>query len=244
MPQNAPPRTYRAATTGYDTASTGDGGCLAFFIPPLTILAVSLALVLALLNSSLPQNIAYAHGVSLAPVESQTRLRQEQPGIAPLFTPQVHHWETQIIAWALDHNLDPNLVATVMQIESCGDPLATSGVGAIGLFQVMPYHFANGESTYDPSTNAYRGLVYLATALQAKGGDPRLALAAYNGGITGTTRPEHLWPAETQRYTYWGENIYRDALLGKEASPTLSEWLDSGGSSLCNQASQRLGLDD
>ena len=60
--------------------------------------------------------------------------------IASFFTPEIQYWESNILAWAEEKGLDPNLVATVMQIESCGDPLAESPAGAIGLFQVMPYH--------------------------------------------------------------------------------------------------------
>ena len=58
-------------------------------------------------------------------------------GIAPLFTPEIQHWAPQIVAWAGAVGIDPNMAATVMQIESCGDPNAVSSTGAQGLFQVM-----------------------------------------------------------------------------------------------------------
>jgi soluble lytic murein transglycosylase-like protein len=65
-----------------------------------------------------------------------------------------------------------------MQIESCGDPRARSRAGAMGLFQVMPYHFAGGDDPYNPDTNAVRGLAYLKRSLDTANGDPRLALAS------------------------------------------------------------------
>lgn len=160
--------------------------------------------------------------------------------LSPLFTPEVLHWQPSIIMWAEEWGLDPNLVATVMQIESCGDPNALSGSGAIGLFQVMPYHFDDNDNAYLPETNAARGLAYLQLALMTYDGDYSLALAAYNGGITGVARPQTLWPAETVRYQYWGENIYRDASQGMMSSPFLEEWLSSGGDNLCGRASQYL----
>ncbi|MEJ5223435.1 MAG: transglycosylase SLT domain-containing protein [Anaerolineales bacterium] len=162
--------------------------------------------------------------------------------IAPLFTPEVQYWAANITQWAKNAGIDPNLAATVMQIESCGDPRARSHAGATGLFQVMPFHFKSGENAYTPDTNALRGLDYLARALTAANGDARLALAGYNGGISVIRKPESQWAAETRRYTYWGSGIYADALAGKSQSARLDEWLRAGGASLCRQAAERLGL--
>ena len=58
-------------------------------------------------------------------------------GIAPLFTPEIQHWAPQIVAWAAAVGIDPNMSATVMQIESCGEPNAVSSAGPHGLVQVM-----------------------------------------------------------------------------------------------------------
>jgi soluble lytic murein transglycosylase-like protein len=129
-----------------------------------------------------------------------------------------------------------------MQIESCGDPRARSRAGAMGLFQVMPYHFAGGEDPYNPDTNAARGMAYLKRSLEAADSDPRLALAGYNGGIGIINRPELSWPGETQRYTYWGSGIYADASSGATESLRLQEWVAASGASLCRQAHSRLGI--
>ena len=162
--------------------------------------------------------------------------------IAPLFTPEVQHWEYKIKTWSKDWKIDPNLIATVMQIESCGFPKANSGAGAMGLFQVMPFHFAEEDDPYKPNKNAQRGLSYLKSSLEARDGNYRLALAGYNGGIYGASQPESAWPAETLRYVYWGTGIYKDAVDGRAKSDRLDEWLASGGASLCNAASNYLGL--
>lgn len=159
------------------------------------------------------------------------------PQIAGLFTPEVQRWQSTIAKWAGDRGLDPNLVATVMQIESCGNPQATSSAGASGLFQVMPDHFAYGEDAYDPAINAMRGMDYLQSSLQTAGGDIRLAFAGYNGGIGVIALPETDWADETRHYAYWGEGIYADAALGANHSSRLDEWLSAGGSALCQQAS-------
>lgn len=164
--------------------------------------------------------------------------------ISSVFSPQVQYWGPAITRWAFQAGVDPNLAATVMQIESCGDPGATSGSGAIGLFQVMPFHFAASDLPYDPDTNALRGLIYLKRSLQAANNDARLAFAGYNGGIGVIGRNELLWPAETVRYAYWGSGIYADAVAGLPQSSRLNEWLRAGGSGLCARAGQRLGIDN
>jgi len=163
-------------------------------------------------------------------------------GIAPLFTPEIQHWAPQIVAWAGAVGIDPNMAATVMQIESCGDPNAVSSAGAQGLFQVMPFHFDPGEAMQDPDINARRGMAYLALGMQQTGGDTSRTFAGYNGGHGTAARSWDTWPAETQRYYVWATGIYGDAVNGSATSETLNQWLAAGGASLCHQAAERLGL--
>lgn len=207
-------------------APSYSSGCLRrFFIPILAVLLVCTGMVLGLSKIEIAQ--AETTTFSL-PTKSET-------GIAPLFTPEVQNWEEQILVWSEIYHLDPNLIATVMQIESCGFSQARSPAGAMGLFQVMPYHFVDGENPYNPATNAKRGLLYLQSALEI-GGSPRMALAGYNGGINGAQNPPEQWPDEVHRYIYWGTAIYQDAIAGQDQSPRLDEWLARGGASLCRLA--------
>ncbi len=206
---------------------------------PLWVLVVGPLLLGPL--STLPRAQA-AGNVPLSTLPAAPATGAPRRHIAPLFMPEVRYWETQIVAWAEAAGLDPDLVATVMQIESCGDPEAVSSAGARGLFQVMPFHFQPDEAMHDPQTNALRGLAYLARALQLANGDVRLALAGYNGGHSVIGMDAAQWPAETQRYVHWGSGIYADARAGLSESPTQAAWLAAGGASLCRQAHARLGL--
>ena len=157
--------------------------------------------------------------------------------ISDLFTPEIQYWEEEILAWAEEYQLDPNLIAAVMQIESCGYARAKSVSGAMGLFQVMPQHFKKKENPYDPDTNAYRGLSWLQKTLKS-GGSTSMALAGYNAGIARAKNPYLDWPYETYRYVYWGLNIYQDAVSGAEYSSALLNWLSRGGSHLCLRAAE------
>lgn len=156
--------------------------------------------------------------------------------LSPVFTGEVQYWEPMIRAWALIYQIDPNLIATLIQIESCGDPTVSSPAGAQGLFQVMPFHFAPGEDMLDVQTNAQRGMDYLARGLEIADGHAGLALAGYNGGHGVINRGWATWPAETKRYYYWGSRIYAEVTSGSASSPTLQEWLSAGGQALCARA--------
>jgi len=199
-------------------------------LPPLILLGIGALLIFLLAAIKIPSHAQE----ELA--EPYATLYAEHPGLSPLFTPEIHFWGEQIMLWASQTGLDPNLIATVMQIESCGDPRATSSAGAMGLFQVMPYHFESGENPYLPDTNALRGLNYLKKSLDTAQGNARLAFAGYNGGISVISKSEGAWANETVRYAYWGSGIYTDALQGASKSARLDEWLSRGGASLCAQA--------
>ncbi len=162
--------------------------------------------------------------------------------ISPVFTREVAFWEDAIGTWSVTYRIKPNLIATVMQIESCGNPQAQSDAGATSLFQVMPFHFEEGEDPFEPNTNAHRGMIFLATLLADTNGDVGLALASYNGGPGMMVTSPSNWPTETQNYQFWGSGIYEEAELGFTESPTLQQWLAAGGASLCQSAAVELGI--
>lgn len=226
----------------WTTASQQGSGCsFGLLLPPLAVLIVSG--LLAWFATS-PLVTVSASPRSLSPSSPSLVLNSgyTQTVLSPIFTPEVQFWGTRILAWSAEFGLDPNLAATVMQIESCGYTRALSRSGAIGLFQVMPFHFFANDSPFDPDTNARRGLAYLAQSLDRARGDPRLALAGYNGGIGVIGRGEWTWPAETKRYVFYGGPIYADAMAGSTTSNMLNEWYLKYGVSLCSQAAQQLGL--
>jgi soluble lytic murein transglycosylase-like protein len=232
-------RTYSEFRT---TASAQGSGCSSgLFLPPLAVLFVSGLLAL----------FAYSPMVTVSAAALPTSVQNEsaititnyaQSSLSPIFTPEVQYWGSRIVSWAAEFGIDPNLAATVMQIESCGYEHAVSSAGAMGLFQVMPFHFSTDDAPYDPDTNVRRGLAYLAQSLDRAGGDPRLALAGYNGGIGVIDRGEATWSEQTIRYVYFGGSIYADAVAGVFTSEAVNEWYLKYGASLCQQAHVSLGL--
>jgi soluble lytic murein transglycosylase-like protein len=233
-------------------ASTQGTGCLSgFLIPPAAVLVVGVLMAFFVKGLNIPVHAGslatavpgQVDNLSLAvAVANEPAALPSTSSLSPIFRPEIHYWAESIVRWAAAANVDPNLAAVVMQIESCGDPGATSRSGAMGLFQVMPFHFTAGEQPYEPDTNALRGLDYLRRSLDKAGGNARLALAGYNGGIGVISRGEGSWAAETARYVKYGYPIYEDALGGASTSATLNEWYGRYGAGLCRQAAKRLGL--
>jgi hypothetical protein len=203
-------------------------------------MVAALIIVLSLPGTRAALLNAAGRMISLVPV---LRPVVTSNNLAPLFTPEIDYWSENINRWAAQYNLDPNLLATVMQIESCGHPTISSSAGAQGLFQVMPFHFSSTENQLDPDTNAMRGAGVLQACLEMSDGDVGLAMACYNGGPSVLSVPYSQWHNEPQRYYTWGTGIYGDAVSNYSSSDTLNRWLDAGGERLCEMAGDVLGVE-
>jgi soluble lytic murein transglycosylase-like protein len=181
------------------------------------------------------------HGWPFTREESaRQRITDSDAPLASFFTPEVLGWRSQIREWAKLYSVNPNVIAIVIQIESCGDPIAMSGAGALGLMQVMPFHFQNGENMINPDTNVQTGMdVFYQCLTQFANWDLGLALACYNGGPSVTTTDYAQWAEETQHYYRWATGLWRDVVQGKKSSSTLDDWLAAGGQRLCDQAARQ-----
>ncbi len=223
----------------------GDKLALFLVIAPLTLILLFIAILIPLytgvqlnaFSSTINQNEGNVSH-SVAPGAGN----YERGAISPIFSPEVQYWEGHILKWASIHKLDPNIIATIMQVESCGDFQANSSAGAQGLFQVMPFHFETQENMLDPDINAARGLSYYNERLEQTNGNRALAFAGYNGGHVAAASGYNSWANETQRYYEWTTGIMSDIEAGYTESPTLQRWMNAGGAGLCRQAAQQLGL--
>ena len=75
----------------------------------------------------------------------------------------------------------------------------------------------------------------------ASNGDLGETFAAYNAGAWVIDSSPSEWPDEAQTYQFWATGIFEEAERGFSESPTLQDWLDSGGSALCAQAADWQG---
>jgi soluble lytic murein transglycosylase-like protein len=112
---------------------------------------------------------------------------------------------------AARHNVDPNLVRSVVKVESNFNPNAVSRKGAMGLMQLMPgtARSLNVTNPFDPEQNVDAGVRHLKQLLENYGGDIRLSLAAYNAGAGAVARSTGIPRyAETQNYVSRITNLY------------------------------------
>jgi soluble lytic murein transglycosylase-like protein len=109
------------------------------------------------------------------------------------------------------HNVDPNLVRSIIRVESNFNPHAVSRKGAIGLMQLMPSTARQLRvgNPFDPAQNVDGGVRHFKTLLEDFNGDVQLSLAAYNAG-QGAVRRQGGVPnyRETRNYVKRISELY------------------------------------
>jgi soluble lytic murein transglycosylase-like protein len=123
------------------------------------------------------------------------------PAATPPLTPAAMH---QMLNHAgAVHNIDADLLASIVHAESNGNPHAVSRAGAQGLMQLMPSTASQlgVSNSFVPEQNIGGGTAYLDQLLTRYHDDIRLAVAAYNAGPAAVDRYHGIPPfAETRAY--------------------------------------------
>ncbi len=118
------------------------------------------------------------------------------------------------------HNLDADLLASVVKAESNGNTRAISRAGARGLMQLMPRTAAEqgvGDS-FRPDENVRGGSAYLNDLLVRYHDNIALALAAYNAGPAAVDKYHGIPPYhETRAYVARVIHEFNRRVLAREA---------------------------
>jgi soluble lytic murein transglycosylase-like protein len=139
---------------------------------------------------------------------------------------------------AARHNVDPNLVRSVIKVESNFNPNAVSRKGAMGLMQLMPSTARSLHVTnpFDPQQNVDAGVRHLKSLLESYGGNIKLSLAAYNAGAGAVARSSGVPRfAETQNYVrritelYYGGGQPGSRILGNAVHDPVRVQRDARG---------------
>lgn len=119
--------------------------------------------------------------------------------------------DAAIVQAASRHNVDPNLVRSVVKVESNYNPNAVSRKGAMGLMQLMPStaRSLRVSNPFDPEQNVDAGVRHLKRLLENYRGNVPLSLAAYNAGTGAVARSSGIPRyAETRNYVRRITNLY------------------------------------
>lgn len=100
--------------------------------------------------------------------------------------------------------LEPELVLSVIQVESNFDRFAISHAGARGLMQIMPFWLEEigrpHDNLFKIRTNLRLGCTILRHYLDIENGDLQKALARYNGSVGKLWYPRRVFEALRQRW--------------------------------------------
>ena len=153
-------------------------------------------------NAASPLNYVDLPTSAIATVEAVPELPRPAPGRegVPSGVADVHSLLAH--AGAL-HNVDVELLASVVHAESGGRAAAVSRTGAQGLMQLMPgtAHTLGVADAFQPDQNISGGTAYLDALLTRYHDNLALALAAYNAGPAAVDRYRGIPPyRETRAY--------------------------------------------
>jgi soluble lytic murein transglycosylase-like protein len=119
-----------------------------------------------------------------------------------------------------EHNLDVDLLASLVKAESAGNAHAVSRAGAQGLMQLMPATAKDLGVTdsFKPDENVRGGSTYLDTLLTLYHDNLSLALAAYNAGPEAVAKYGGIPPyRETRAYVARVIHEFNRRVLAREA---------------------------
>jgi len=119
-----------------------------------------------------------------------------------------------------EHNLDVDLLASLVKAESGGNARAVSRAGARGLMQLMPAtaNQLGVKDSFAPGENVRGGSVYLDALLTRYHDNMALALAAYNAGPAAVDKYRGIPPyRETRVYVARVIHEFNRRVLAREA---------------------------
>ncbi len=106
-------------------------------------------------------------------------------GTKPKVAREFSDW---VLEASMRHRLEPELIASLISVESSFRKSVESHRGAVGPTQVKPkfwQDFCGDNDLYDPEQNVYCGAMILSYLMDRCKGDYNCALSAYNVGFYG-----------------------------------------------------------
>ena len=177
----------------------------------------------------LPQEIAGVEYIADPPPAAADQATQTVVPANPVVSTEVMGSEAKLSPADLremlakaggEHNLDVDLLASLVKAESDGNARAVSRAGARGLMQLMPSTASQlgVQDSFRPEQNVRAGSAYLDALLVRYHDKLALALAAYNAGPAAVDKYHGIPPyRETQAYVARVIHEFNRRVLAREA---------------------------
>ncbi len=145
---------------------------------------------------------------------------QKSPTLSPVDLAEM------LNAAGTDHNVDVDLLASIVKAESNGNARALSRAGAAGLMQLMPATASDlgVNDRFEPAQNVRGGSAYIDALLTRYQDNLALALAAYNAGPLAVDKYHGIPPYhETRAYVARVIHEFNRRVLAREAQARESQ---------------------
>ncbi len=149
------------------------------------------------------------------------------------FTNTVEQWRPQIDDWAVFYGVEANVIATVLQVETCGNKeYYNDQQHRYGLFGVEWFQFAVGDDYYDLETNTKLGMTVLQDLTQQTN-NMGLVFGGWKSRVA-MVQSFDRWDRFAMQF-YWNASpIYMGAKNG-DGGAAAREWLASpAGQYVCS----------
>ena len=191
--------------------------------------------------AAVTQIVAYVdpsgHRVYVSENDTELHAAMRQGGVAAGLLLVSHR--RQSLAWldpfieseSRSNGVDPQLVRSIIEVESAWNSDARSCKGALGLMQLLPKtgtrfgvrHF------FEPEENVRGGIRYLRSLLDRFGGNLEWTLAAYNAGEGAVDSENGIPPyPETRKYVRLVQSRYRQLTSRGDGQHGIQTVEDSG----------------
>ncbi|MGD0520089.1 MAG: lytic transglycosylase domain-containing protein [Terracidiphilus sp.] len=171
-----------------------------------------------------PQDIAEFETVPDPPPAPPPSSAEKSPTTSPAKHPDAKlnpaDLREMLVKAGHEHNLDVDLLASLVKAESNGHVRAVSSAGAQGLMQLMPGTASElgVKDSFEPAQNVRGGTAYLDAMLTRYHDNLAKALAAYNAGPDAVDKYHGIPPYhETQAYVARVIHEFNRRVLAREA---------------------------
>jgi hypothetical protein len=167
--------------------------------------------------------VAQANGT--APTPMPTTVTTQTVEVVGQYTNTVEQWRPEIDEWSVVYGVDADIIATVLQVQTCGNKdYFSERELRYGLFGVEWFLFSEGDDHYDLNRNAELGMEVLRDLSQQTNSEG-LVFGGWKSRAA-MVQSFDRWPRLAMQFFWSARPIYVGAKAG-DGGAAAREWLAS-----------------